>query len=123
MWLDEKDFKKYIDSQLCICYKAFTSTSKSRQYAETFLKISPTNVNKLRAVCTYVIESNSGIGALDVQKYSKYPDEMEVLIFPGALFKVGKAVRTSSSSVEIELLTAMSTTENLMSLSDYNNMN
>ncbi|CAF4287714.1 unnamed protein product [Adineta steineri] len=67
--------------------KAFQSTSKSHSTAVDFsTPIDPSKTTKKSVIIIYEIRNPTS--ALDIGRLSLYPEEEEVLMVPGCLFKV-----------------------------------
>jgi hypothetical protein len=99
MHITDKDITMYEVGKIFM-NKAFLSTSRLREVAEKFAK-RKLPADKRAAICTYIIKDNHA--ALDIQEYSEYPQEEEVLILPCMDFEVTK-IDTNGEFVEIEVL-------------------
>jgi hypothetical protein len=93
------DFKrKYVDGKTLPPYTTFSSASKVRAKAQTFAdgtggNFSPPADRTVSVV--FVVVMNNG---RDISKLSVMGDEKEVLILPGAVFKVDRVVRMPRGS-------------------------
>ncbi|CAF1597293.1 unnamed protein product [Adineta ricciae] len=101
MKITKEDFASYRINSFII-QKTFTSTSKQRLTAESFM--GENELGKVSALCTYVLDSPTTNYSIDLQDISIYPDEEEVLIPPIATFKITRIVQNTKTGVyEIEL--------------------
>jgi hypothetical protein len=64
---------------------------------------------QIAVMCTYFIDSYTSFKAIDIHTISEYPDEEEVLLFPGIPFEIRKIdMNTTMNMVEIELIPMLS---------------
>lgn len=98
MHMTDKDIAVYEVGKM-LMNKAFLSTLRLRKVAEKFAK-RELPAGKRAAICTYIIKDNHA--ALDIQEYSEYPQEEEVLILPCMDFEVTNIAK-NGEFVEIEV--------------------
>ncbi|CAF4400746.1 unnamed protein product [Didymodactylos carnosus] len=83
--IKSEDVLKGYEKGSIIISTTFLSTSRDPIIAEMFND--PGNTNKISLLCTYKI-FNYRRTALDIQQFSQYPEEKEVLILPYVPFKI-----------------------------------
>ena len=94
---------------MCICNKAITSTSTSFKVAKHFISGAPPSAGLVPVICMYTIDSITMFKAFSVRTISEYPDEEEVIIFPGIPFEIVKVERdTASNMVTVKLASILS---------------
>lgn len=109
MWMKKDKLISYSKSQFYLCNKTLISTSTNYQFIKDLLDKSPPLTGYLPVICTYVIDSSTSFKAIDIHKISEYPDENEVLIFPGVPFEIRKIHFNSTTNlIEIELISTLS---------------
>jgi hypothetical protein len=89
MWITSKDADSY-KAGAKMYNKSFLSTSQKIEVAEKFLCTNEDS-RGIPVICIYYI--NTSRIALDIKKWSRYPDEEEVLILPYTPFKIKKTRR------------------------------
>ena len=99
MEVTNEDLEQY-KLGVILANKAFQSTSKSRQIAFDFAHPDSPKSRTIPVIMIYGIRDPKS--ALDVSSLSEYPDEEEVLIVPGSLFKV-HSINKSSTGYEVHL--------------------
>jgi hypothetical protein len=100
--MTENEFRKYVVGKL-IFNKAFTSTSKERRVAETFIS-SNTQDQKKNAIFTFIFNDDEINFAIDLNGISDFPNEKEVLIMPGIPFRITKVTRGNPFEIEVQQL-------------------
>jgi hypothetical protein len=114
MWIKEEKLFHYSKDQLYICNKTLTSTSKNYKIAKRFIDESIPSSGQIPVICMYLIDSYTSFKAMDIHTISEYPDEEEVIIFPGIPFEIRKIdMNTTMNIIEIELVPMLSNFENL----------
>ena len=89
-------------STVVVFSKAFLSFSEKIEKANTFCK----NSNDTKLGCLYILENenkNLHESNADIQTLSKYPDEKEILFFPGSSFIIKDIKEINENKIEIIL--------------------
>lgn len=114
MWVKEENLLYYSKNRIYICNKTLISTSKNYQIAKHFLDESTPSDGQVPVMCMYSIDSYTSFKVMDIHTISEYPEEEEVLIFPGIPFEIRKIdMNTTMNMIQIELVPMLSTFENL----------
>jgi hypothetical protein len=114
MWAKKENLLYYSENQLYICNKTLISTSKNFKIAKRFIDESIPLAEQIPVMCTYLIDSYTSFKAIDIHTISEYPEEEEVLIFPGIPFEIRKiGMNTTINMIEIKLVPMLSNVENL----------
>ena len=117
MLIKKEQLLYYAENRYYLCNKTLTSTSKNYKIAKRSLeKLSP-SPGQIAVICTYSIDSYTSIKAIDIHTISEYPDEEEVLLFPGIPFEICKVdINSRMNMVEIELIPMLSNFGNLQKI-------
>ena len=89
-------------SKIVVFSKAFLSFSELRTEAERYCG----DADRTKIGCLYILENknrNLHESNANVQKYSQYPDEKEILFFPGSSFFIKNIKDINENRVEITL--------------------
>jgi ankyrin repeat protein len=109
MWIKKERILYYSENRLYMCNKTLTSTSKNYKIAKQSMEKSVPLAGQIAVMCTYFIDSYTSFKAIDIHTISEYPDEEEVLLFPGIPFEIRKIdMNTTMNMVEIELVPMLS---------------
>ena len=112
MWIKEEYLLHYSGEQLYICNKTLISTSKNYQIAKRFISESVPSAGQIPVMCVYLIDPYTSLKAMDIHTISEYPEEEEVLIFPGIPFEIRKVeMNTEMNIVEVGLVPILSNLE------------
>ena len=92
----------------CICYnKAFLSSSINEEIALNFMKIREINENEVRVIYEFQkgdkLDEENATNA-DIQNYSVYAKEREILFFPFSCFEIMKVETKMIEILHIFLL-------------------
>ena len=117
MLINKEKLLYYAENRFYLCNKTLTSTSKNYKIAKRALeKLSP-SPGEIAVICTYTIDSFTSFKAIDIHTISEYPDEEEVLLFPGIPFEICKVdINPKMNMVEIELVPTLSNFGNLQKI-------
>lgn len=117
MLIKKEKLLYYAENRFYLCNKTLTSTSKNYRIAKRALeKLSP-SPGEIAVICTYTIDSFTSFKAIDIHTISEYPDEEEVLLFPGIPFEICKVdINPKMNMVEIELVPTLSNFGNLQKI-------
>jgi hypothetical protein len=112
MWIKEKNLLHYSGEQLYMCNKTLISTSKNYEIAKRFIDESMPLDGQIPVMCVYLIDSYTSFKAIDIHTISEYPEEEEVLIFPGIPFEIRKIeMNTTTNIIEVGLVPILSNLE------------
>jgi hypothetical protein len=113
MWIKEEELSYYSEAQLYLCNKTLISTSKNYKIAKRSIDECIPSVGQIPIMCMYLIDSYISFKAMDIHSISEYPDEEEVLIFPGIPFEIREVrMNTTMNIIEMELVPMLSNFEN-----------
>jgi len=113
MWIKQENLSYCFEHQLYMCNKTLISTSKNYKIAKHFIDESIPSTGQIPVMCTYLIDSYTSFKAIDIHTISEYPEEEEILIFPGIPFEIRKIdMNTTMNMIEIELIPMLSNFEN-----------
>ena len=114
MWIKKEKLLYYCENRLYMCNKTLTSTSKNYEIAKRSMDECPSSsAGRIAVMCTYIIDSYTSLKAIDIHTISEYPDEEEVLLFPGIPFEIRKTdMNTTMNMVEIEFIPMLSNFNN-----------
>ena len=103
--IEIEKIKKYQNlgklSTIVVFSKAFLSFSEDEKKARKFCG----KTNETKVGCLYILENkniNSHESNADIQKYSVFPEEKEILFFPGSSFII-KNIKDNNNKIEIIL--------------------
>ena len=112
MWIKEKNLLHYSGEQLYMCNKTLISTSKNYEVAKRFIDESMPLDGQIPVMCVYLIDSYTSFKVIDIHTISEYPEEEEVLIFPGIPFEIRKIeMNTTTNIIEVGLVPILSNLE------------
>ena len=89
-------------SNIVVFSKAFLSFSEEREKAEGFIGIS----DNTKIGCLYILENNNANlheSNADIHQFSKFPEEKEILFFPGSSFIIKNIKNFNNKKIEITL--------------------
>ena len=107
MCISQKDFDRYTVEKL-LFNRAFTSTSKLREVAMSFIyqsKSPQQQDNKMPAIFIFSFEHKTCTFTIDLKNISKFPDEEEILIMRGIPFRITKIIRKTPIEIVLEQVT------------------
>jgi hypothetical protein len=117
MWIKKEAIIHYSENHLYMCNKTLTSTSKNYQIVKRSMDECTPLAGQIPVMCTYFIDSYTSFKAIDIHSISEYPDEEEVILFPGIPFEIRKIdMNTIMNMLEIELVPMLSNFENLQKM-------
>jgi hypothetical protein len=91
MVIDREAFNRYVPG-VVVTNKAFQSSSKVMAVARAFSQQRERRLGKVSVLIQYTIVDRKS--AIDIRSFSEFPEEEEVLMVPGILFKVDYVNRT-----------------------------
>jgi hypothetical protein len=113
MWIKQENLSSCTEKQLYMCNKTLISTSKNYKIAKHFIDENIPSTGQIPVMCTYLIDCYTSFKAIDIHTISEYPEEEEILIFPGIPFEIRKIdMNTTMNMIEIELIPMLSNFEN-----------
>ncbi len=117
MWIKKEKILYYSENRSYMCNKTLTSTSKNYKIAKRSMEEIKSLPGQIAVMCTYLIDSYTSFKAMDIHTISEYPDEEEVLLFPGIPFEIRKIdMNTTMNMVEIELVPMLSNFGNVQKM-------